>query len=121
MVASDGDLFRRDLPGLPIVRRRYSWHYRQIETVDQLKATLRAGAYAWPGGYPLYFITEDGAALSFESARKEFRSIAYSVKNHLRDGWRVVACEVNYEDNDLRCEHSGKPIESAYGERTVEK
>lgn len=118
MVGCDGDLVRRDLPDLPTVRKRYSWHYRQIDTVDQLKATLRAGAYAWPGGYPLYFITEDGAALSFESARKEFKHIAYAVRFPGSDrGWRVVACEVNYEDNDLRCEHSGKPIESAYGER----
>lgn len=33
-------------------------------TIDDLKAHLEADKYAWPGGYPLFFITSDGAARS---------------------------------------------------------
>lgn len=119
MVGCDGDLFRLDLPSCPTVRRRYSFHYQNIDRVDQFKSTLRAGAYTWPGGYPLYFITSDGAALSFKSARAEFKRIAYSIRHHLNDGWRVVGCDINYEDPALVCAHSGEPIESTYCERRI--
>lgn len=72
--------------------------------------------YAWPGGYPRYFITSDGAALSYAAAREERRNILESIRDNSRDGWRIVACEINWEDESLVCDHTGKPIESAYGE-----
>ena len=88
----------------------------QIKTVRDLKATLRNGEFAWPGGYPMFLITSDGAALSFKSAREEFRNIAHSVIHKQNDGWRVVACDINWEDGDLICAHSNERIESAYAE-----
>jgi hypothetical protein len=115
----EGDLYRDDRPSIPL-RRRYSWHHKEINSVAELKATLRAGPNTWPGCYPLYFITDDGCALSFESAQKQFRQIVWSIRNKCSDGWRIVACEVNYEDNDLQCAHSNEPIKSAYGENEVE-
>ena len=81
-----------------------------------LKNALRAGPYAWPGGYPCYFITSDGAALSFDAVRQEIRQVIWSMRHGVNDGWRVVAVDVNWEDPDLTCEHTGKPIPSAYGE-----
>lgn len=97
-----------------VKRDKYRFHFQAIETVAQLKATLRAGAYAWPGGYPLYLLTSDGETLSFDAARSEFRQIAYAIRHKLNDGWRVVACDVNYEDADMVCAHTGERIESAY-------
>lgn len=93
-------------------------------TLADIKARLRAGAYAWPGGYPLYFITDDGAALSFAAVRAEWRQIVWA---HLTErscgltvardtGWHIAGCEVNWEDEDLFCDHTGERIESAYGE-----
>jgi hypothetical protein len=117
-VSSDGALFdtrRADWSANPL-RVDYCKTFAKIRTGLELRATLRAGGFAWPGGYPLYFITSDGAALSFESVRAEFRQCAYSIRHNLRDGWRIVACAVNYEDSELTCEHSGAPIQSAYGE-----
>jgi hypothetical protein len=38
---------------------------------EQFNKDLEAGPYAFPGGYPRFFITADGEALSFESARKK--------------------------------------------------
>lgn len=99
----------------PPLRANYEYAHRDIKTVADFKATLRHGRYT-NSGYPLYFITMDGAALSFETARNEFRQIAYSIANQLNDGWLIIGCDINYEDTDLRCEHSGKLIESAYGE-----
>lgn len=94
--------------------RKYT--FANIGEVWQLAATLRNGKYAWPGGYPLYFITSDGAALSFESVRENYSQIIDSIAHKSHDGWRVVACAVNWEDDSLHCDHSGERIESAYAE-----
>lgn len=96
------------------VRPRYAWSHAEIKTAAQFKATLRAGAYAWPGGYPLYLLTNDGAARCFACAHKEARQVFWDFQNKASTGWRVVACGVNYEDNDLYCDHCNKQIESAY-------
>ena len=119
--SADGDLCDSRSPKYPegigtVIREKYRWHHREIRTVAEFKATLRAGPSAWPGGYPLYFIVSDGAALSFQTARAEFRLIAESIHDERSEGWRVVACEINYEDSNLVCAHSGELIESAYGE-----
>lgn len=103
-----------------LVRPVYRRHYADISNTAELRATLRAGPYAWPGGYPLYFITDDGAALSFDSVRDNLRIVTESIRDGARgypsDGWRVVACAVNYEDGGLYCDDTGARIESAYAE-----
>lgn len=96
------------------LRATYAQAFTEITDTHQLRATLRHGAYAWPGGYPMYFITSDGAALSFEAVRENLRDVLDSVANRYNDGWRVVGCDVNYEDGDLTCAHSGKAIDAAY-------
>lgn len=115
----DGALYDTRLPEwskAPPLRAVYKRHFATIENFAQLKATLRDGPYAWPGGYPLYFIAADCEAMSFESVRDSLREIAGAYGPHGDRSWRIVACEINYEDNDLTCAHSGKPIESAYGD-----
>lgn len=117
-VGVEGDLYRTDVSGWsknPPLRSNYCRTHGEIETAADLKATLRAGPYAWPGGCPLYFVTQDGAALSFKSARDAFPQIAWSIKHGISDGWRVVATDVNYEDTSLVDAATGEPIESAYG------
>jgi len=88
----------------------------QIKSISDFRAVIRNGAYAWPGGYPCYFVTSDGEALSFEAAKQERRNIIDSIANHLNDGWRVIGVEVNWEDGELTCGHTGKRIESAYAD-----
>jgi hypothetical protein len=90
-----------------------------IKTTSDLKNAIRSGAYTFPGCYPLFFITSDGAALSFEAARANLRSIFDSMRNRINDGWRVVGYDVNWEDPALYCDHTGKRIESAYAEDQV--
>jgi hypothetical protein len=114
----DGALYDTRVPDwhkLPPLRATYDMPRSNIKSVADLKAALRYGPYALPGGYPLYFICDDGAALSFAAVRQKFRQIADAIQQNDRSGWRVVACEVNYEDTDLYCEHTGERIESAYG------
>lgn len=83
----------------------------------EIKAQLRNGPYAWPGGYPKYFITSNGAALSFKAVREEWREI---VSAHLRNdtcgGWHIYGCDINWEDAALYCNHTNERIPSAYAD-----
>ena len=89
-------------------------------TTKEIKRLLRGGMYAWPSGYPMYFITSDGGALSFETVRKEWQCVCWSVRNRENDGWRVVAVDINHEDPDLYDDHTGERIESAYAEEETQ-
>jgi hypothetical protein len=111
----DGCLYRPPNFKTPL-RTNYAQHHRQIETVADLKACLRAGDYAWPGGYALFYLTIDGDTLSPASVRREFRNVADSIRNKSADGWRVIAVGTTAEleddnDNPPICSHTGKPIE----------
>lgn len=77
--------------------------------------------YAWPGGYPTFFITSDGAALCHECAKSEGQRITASIREHSHDGWRVEALDVNWEDASCYCDHCGERIESAYAEDEAAK
>ena len=70
--------------------------------------------WAWPGGYPLYYLCEDGGVLCSKCVNKEIELTAST------DGsdpwWKLVAVDVNYEDPRLECEHCGEFCESAYAE-----
>lgn len=85
-------------------------------TLAEIKGRLRAGAFVWPGGYPLFFITRDSAALCFDCVRAEWRQVVWDFLHNASTGWRVEACEINYEDADLFCDHCSKQIESAYND-----
>ncbi len=77
-------------------------------------------SWAWPGGYPIFYITSDGAALCPDCVNKEIEQIDASVTAKENDGWRVVAADINYEDGELTCDHCSKRIESAYAESEVQ-
>lgn len=88
-----------------------------IKTISDFRRAYRAGPYAWPGGYPCYFITADGATLSFEAAKERRHEILQAIANKdSQSGWHIVAVDINYEDDNLYCEHTGEVIPSAYGE-----
>ena len=83
----------------------------------QLKEALRNGPYAWPGGYPLYFIAADGEALSFKAVQENLREVMRATCfRHYGEQWRVVGVDINWEDEHLYCAHSNERIPSAYGE-----
>lgn len=62
-------------------------------------------SYAWPGGYPLYYQTDQGTILCPGHA---------SVESDFNDEV-ITSVDVNWEDASLYCEH-GERIESAYAE-----
>ena len=77
---------------------------------------MRAGPYAWPGGYPLFFVAADGVALSFDAVRDNLREVLPAMSQPWDRSWRVVNVDINYEDPELCCAHTGERIPSAYGE-----
>jgi hypothetical protein len=88
-------------------------------TADQFAADLKE-PYAWPGGYPRYFVCSDGAAIAFKTAHEQRWQIRLAIRtNDNYSGWQVVACAINWEDPDLYCDHTGERIESAYAEDKV--
>jgi hypothetical protein len=87
-----------------------------IKSISDFRTAVRHGPYAWPGGYPMYFICDDGGALCCNCVRTERRNILESIASKSRDGWRVVALDINWEDSTLYCDHCNEQIESAYGE-----
>lgn len=87
---------------------------RQTQLLSRsLRDQLIASPYAWPGGYPMFAITNDGAALCHHCCSSERKSIGSTYGS---DGWAIVALEVNWEDPSLLCDHCGERIESAYAE-----
>lgn len=90
-------------------------HSTEISTLAAAKDIARA-PYAWPGGYPKYLVTADGAALCANCTKSEFAQIARESFDRSNCGFRAAGSAINWEDSELHCEHCGKPIESAYGE-----
>jgi hypothetical protein len=95
----------------------------EIRNAKDLRAALKSGAHAWPGGYPQYFIMEDCEPMSFESVKAELPRILSELRAKRRNGrhgydkeWIPVALDVNWEDSNLICAHTNKRIESAYAE-----
>ena len=64
--------------------------------------------YAWPGGYPIFYITQDYGILCPDCANEH---------HHIDDKqWNVIAAEVNWEDDQVWCDHCSARIEPAYGD-----
>ena len=88
----------------------------EINTIEDLHRAIEAGPYTVPGMYPTYFVMFDGEALSFSAAQENLDQIEFEIKHDLKGCWRVFAYEVNYENDDLLCAHTGLKIPAAYSE-----
>lgn len=79
--------------------------------------TLQPGeqypAYAWPGGYPLFYLAADNSVICPECMNG--RNGSEASPGHDDRSWRVVAVDVHYEGEPLSCDHCSAEIESAYG------
>lgn len=73
----------------------------------------RYPSHAWPGGYPLVYVTADGGRLCPECANGRHGSEAGS--RHPDPQWRLIGCDVHWEGCPVTCDHCGAQVESAYG------
>ncbi len=71
-------------------------------------------AHAWPGGYPLYYLTRDCAVLCPDSVNAEIDLVSAARKDQDAQ-WDVVATDVHWEGEALTCDHCNAQIDSAYG------
>jgi hypothetical protein len=67
-------------------------------------------SFAWPGGYPLYYIVADCGCLCPQCVNENLGLLQDPDDKQ----WHVISYEVNYEDDSLQCDHCYKLIESAY-------
>jgi hypothetical protein len=82
---------------------------------QEIKRLIRAG-YAWPGGYQIFLVTEDGGTLCCDCARREYRQIVWDKMHDQSNGWNVIGSFLDCDTDDLICcDHCGKVFqESAY-------
>jgi len=86
--------------------------------MDEMRRSYGDGqypAYAWPGGYPLAYMTADGGCLCPDCANsKEAREALADCPDDRQ--WLVTSWFIHYEGAPITCDNCGGQIESAYGE-----
>ena len=70
-------------------------------------------AYAWPGGYPMYYLAPDDGVLCPKCANE------YKPERQNEKYLKPVAFGINWEDSFLLCDNCNKRIESAYAEDEI--
>jgi hypothetical protein len=85
-----------------------------IELIDS--TTGNVASYAWPGGYPIFYLMDDGGTLCPRCVNKELPQVLDSTLGGFRDGWNVEGADINWEDANMYCDHCGSRIASAYAE-----
>lgn len=84
-----------------------------------LQSFIRANGYAWPGGYPMLLLMDDGECIDAQSARENYRLIRREMNPKTRTGfnrdWQPAGVFIHWEGEPIQCAHSGRMIESAYG------
>ena len=88
-------------------------------TRAEFEHDLKAPTVAY-GGYTIHFIVADGESISYEAAKENQNLIcaAMDESEAMSDvtdkQWLVVAKEINWEDNDLKCCHTNELIPANY-------
>jgi hypothetical protein len=73
-------------------------------------------SFAFPGGYPLYYVTADNGFLCPDCANGENGCIASDKEDTAEDAhWHIVECVVHYGADPIICDHCEGRIGSAYG------
>jgi hypothetical protein len=96
----------------------YCLEATQLPTMTTQSSSLRfadqaaKSPYSFPGGYPKFAVTSDGACLCPSCCKTERELIATTTGD---DGWNVIGIDLNFEDDHLFCDHCSGKIESAYG------
>jgi hypothetical protein len=74
--------------------------------------------YAWPGGYPLSIVCNDGALLCPTCAKDNWRSICHDTLKKWKTGWDVAGVQIMWEGGNF-CDQCHTCLD-AYQEETAE-
>tara|TARA_Y100001951_G_C11192885_1_gene212572 strand:- start:71 stop:457 length:387 start_codon:yes stop_codon:yes gene_type:complete len=97
------------------------WRYTMNKNKYAITSNGELITYAWPGGYPVIYLTEDSGVLCPDCANGKNDSEAYldidgRGRNGLKDPqWEICAADVHWEGDPIPCDHCNAEIESAYG------
>ena len=72
-----------------------------------------ADSYAWPGGYPIIYLVDDGDTLCPDCVNDSSNPVHFGGD---ADGWRVDGRMLHLEGPDECCAHCNRFIPSAYGD-----
>ena len=104
MVSHTGELINCD--NWTVIREQYNYHHHSIATPSELASTIRAGKYAWPGGYAVFFIASDGGVICHDCTVVEYRNVVDSIRRDINDGWRIVGAECSANtDGAMYCDY----------------
>jgi hypothetical protein len=70
--------------------------------------------YAWPGGYEISMICDDGGIICHKCAKENKREIVSSIVLEIQDGWSPMGYDVLWEGGN-HCDHCSKVLDN-YGE-----
>jgi hypothetical protein len=99
----EGSLYSRQIGYDVPLRADFCRHHREINKGPELCASLRAGAFVFPGGYEISYITDDGALLCSHCVRENLDCVIWSIRHECNDGWKVIGSEIIYRD--AHCDH----------------
>lgn len=82
---------------------------------------LKPIKYAWPGGYPVYYLAREGyrndETGELELSRYDRSEFVCCPDCAAAKAERIlIASDINYEDPDMTCEVCSRRIESAYAD-----
>lgn len=67
---------------------------------------VRREMYAWPGGYPLVLVMDDGAVLCPVCVASEYRQISQAHRWGIHDGWKPAGLMIiEAEEENVICAH----------------
>jgi len=89
----------------------------RISITRAVREFIRSGGFVWPGGYPCALLMGDGEVIDAKSAHENYRLILQALRQRGTDlQWEPCQVFIHWECPPLICAHSGREIESAYGE-----
>jgi len=82
----------------------------------ELKAWLRQ-PYAWPGGYQIVAVMDDGECVCHKCARDNFFNMLSSTRHGVRSGWQFMGTTIVWEGPEA-CAHCYASV-AVYEEETL--
>ena len=79
---------------------------------ENLQDFIRSNGFAWPNGYPCALLMSDGEVIDSKAERENYRLIRRADNSD----WTPCEVFIHWEGDPLYCAHSGRAIDSAYGE-----
>ena len=80
-----------------------------FRALHQVKNAIRQ-KFAWPGGYQISVICNDGAALCPDCAKANFQKIARDTLTGCRTGWDAAGAEILWEGGNW-CDQCGLTLD----------